>query len=63
MNERTKVIYRIIFGAVIIAAVIFLSFRYLMKGSPFIKVLALGLIIAVVYLVVRNIRKKSENNN
>jgi len=63
MNERTKVIYRIIFGAVIIAAVIFLSFRYLMKGSPFIKVLALGLIIAVVYLVIRNIRKKSENNN
>lgn len=61
MNNRTKFIYKIIFGSVIIGATIFLSFKYLLKGSPFIKILALGLIIAVVYLVINFIRKSSKN--
>lgn len=47
-----------LFGAVIIGGVIFLSFRYLMKGSPFIKVAALGLIIATSYLVIDYLKKK-----
>ncbi|NOQ73059.1 MAG: hypothetical protein GQ574_13705 [Crocinitomix sp.] len=61
MNNRTKFIYKIVFGSVIIGATIFLSFKYLLKGSPFIKVMALGLIIAVVYLVINFIRKSSKN--
>ncbi|MFT5819899.1 MAG: hypothetical protein ACI8ZM_001124 [Crocinitomix sp.] len=61
MNNRTKFIYKIVFGSVVIGASIFLSFKYLMKGSPFIKVMALGLIIAVVYLVINFIRKSSKN--
>ena len=61
MDKRTKFLYRLLFGSVIIAGVILLSFRYLMKGSPFIKVLALGLIIATAYLVVDYpIRKSKE---
>jgi len=47
-----------LFGAVVIGGVIFLSFKYLMKGSPFIKVLALGLIIATSYLVIDYLKKK-----
>lgn len=60
MDKRTQFIYRLIFGSVIIAGVIFLSFRYLMKGSPVIKVLALGLIIATAYLVVDYLIRKSK---
>jgi hypothetical protein len=57
MSNRTKYIYKIIFGSIIIGATIFLVFKYLMKGSPFVKVLALGLIVGVVYLVISIIRK------
>ena len=58
MDKKTEFIYRVLFGAVIIGGVIFLSFRYLMKGSPLIKVLALGLIIATSYLVIDYLKKK-----
>lgn len=62
MDEKQKLIFRIIFGAIIIAATIFLSFKYMLKGPPFIKVLAVGLIAAVVYLVISFIKKKSNLN-
>ena len=58
MDKKTEFIYRVLFGAVIIGGVIFLSFKYLMKGSPLIKVLALGLIIATSYLVIDYLKKK-----
>ncbi len=61
MSNRTLLIYKIIFGSVIIGGTIFLSFRHLLKGSPFIKVMALGLIIAVIYLVFNFIKKTSKN--
>ena len=60
MERRSKFIFQAILGVVIIAAVIFFSFRYLMKGSPFFKVLALGLIVVVSYLVIDFIKRKSK---
>lgn len=62
MDEKSKLVYRIIFGAIIIAGVIFLSFKYMLKGPPFVKVLAVGLIAAVIYLVVSFIKSKSKPN-
>lgn len=61
MSNRTLLVYKIIFGSVIIGGTIFLSFKYLLKGSPFIKVMALGLILAVIYLVFNFIKKTSKN--
>jgi hypothetical protein len=61
MSNRTKLIYKIIFGSVIIGGTIFLSFRYLLKGSPFIKVMALGLVVAVTFLVFNYIKKTTNN--
>jgi hypothetical protein len=60
MDKYTRFKFQILIGAVIIAGSIFLVFRYLMKGSPFIKVLALGLIVGVSYLVVDYLIKKSK---
>lgn len=62
MDEKSQVVYRIVFGAIIIAGVIFLSFKYMLKGSPFIKILAVGLIAAVIYLVINFIKSKSKKN-
>lgn len=60
MDKKTQFKFRILIGAVIIAATIFLSFRYLLKGPAFIKILALGLVIGVSYLVVDYLIKKSK---
>ena len=60
MDKRTQFMYRLVFGVVIIGGVIFLSFKYLMKGPPFLKVLVIGLIAAVTYLVVDYLKKKSK---
>lgn len=62
MDKKTQFLYRLIFGVIIITGVIFLSFRYLLKGPPFIKVLAIGLIAGVSYLVVDYLIKKSKEN-
>lgn len=53
--------YKLIFGVIVIGGVVFLSFRYLMKGSPFIKVMAIGLIAGTSYLVVDYLKKQSKN--
>jgi hypothetical protein len=60
MDKRTQFLYRLIFGVIVIGAAIFLSFRYLMKGPPFIKVLALALIVGTSYLVVDYLKRKSK---
>jgi len=62
MDEKQKLVFRIIFGAIIIAATIFLSFKYMLKGPPFIKVLAIGMIAAVIYLVISFIKTKSKTD-
>ncbi len=62
MDKKTQFIYRILFGVVIIGGAIFLSFRYLLKGPPFIKVLALALIVGVSYLVIDYLKRKSKEN-
>lgn len=50
--------YQLVLGVCVIGAVIFLTFKYLMKGAPFIKVMSLGLIVAVTYLVISHLNKK-----
>lgn len=60
MDKRTQFMYRLIFGVIVIGAAIFLSLRYLMKGPPFIKVLALALIVGTSYLVVDYLKRKSK---
>jgi hypothetical protein len=60
MDKRTQFMYRLVFGVIVIGGVIFLSFKYLMKGPPFLKVLVIGLVAAVSYLVVDYLIKKSK---
>ena len=60
MDKKTQFKFRLLLGATVIAAVIFLSFKYLLKGPPFIKVMAIGLVVAVSYLVVTHLIKKSK---
>lgn len=61
MDERSKFYFRVVFAVIAIGGAIFLTYRYLWKGSPFIKVMALGLIAAVTYLVINFIKKKQNN--
>ena len=60
MDKKTRFMYRLMFGVVIIGGVVFLSFKYLLKGSPFIKVMAVGLIVGTTYLVVDYLNKQSK---
>ena len=62
MNEKTRYIYKIIFGAIIIVAAVFFSFRYLIKGPPLLKVLAVALVAGVIYLVYSYIKNTSRNH-
>ena len=62
MDKKTQYMYRILFGVIIIGGVIFVSFRYLMKGAPFVKVMAIGLIAGVTYLVYDYLLKKNKKN-
>ncbi len=50
----------LVIGILVIASTIYFSFRYLMKGAPFIKLIAIGLVIAVSYLVIDYLIKKSK---
>lgn len=61
MDKKTQFIFRVILGAIIIAASIFLSFKFLMRGNPFIKVMAIGLIAGTAYLVIDYLIKKTKN--
>lgn len=60
MERKSKFIFQLIIGVIIIGAVIFFGFRHLMKGSPFLKVLVLGSIILTVYLVVDYLKRKAK---
>lgn len=53
--------YKLIFGVVIIGGTVFLAFRYLLKGSPFIKVMAIGLVAGVSYLVIDYLKKQNKD--
>lgn len=52
--------YQLVFGVIIIGGVGFLSFRYLLKGSPVIKVMAIALVAGVTYLVVDYLKRKNK---
>lgn len=60
MDKKSQFIYKLIFGVIIIGATVFLSFRYLIKGSPFIKVMAIGLVAGVSYLVIDYLKKQNK---
>lgn len=62
MDKKTQYMYRLVFGVIIIGGVIFLSFRYLLKSPPFIKVLAIALIVGVSYLVINYLINKNKEN-
>lgn len=62
MDKKTQYMYRLVFGVIIIGGVIFLSFRYLLKSPPFIKVLAIALIVGVSYLVINYLKNKNKEN-
>lgn len=59
MDKRSKFIYLIMFGVFIITGVIFLSFRYLMKGPPIMKLLGVALMAGTAYLVIDYLRQKN----
>lgn len=60
MERKSKFTFQVILGVLTIGGVIFLAFRYLMKGSPFFKVMALGLIVVTSYLVVDYLKRKAK---
>lgn len=62
VDKKRQFMFRLIIGVVVITAVIFLSFKYLLKGPPFVKVMAVGLVAATGYLVVDNLIKKAKEN-
>jgi len=63
MDKKTQFKFRFLLGVLIIGGVFFLSFRYLMKGPPFLKVLAIGLVIGTCYFVVQDLINKNKNKN
>lgn len=63
MDKKMQFLFRLLFGVIIITGVIFVSFKYLLKGPPFVKVLVLGLVAGTVYLVIDFLIKKTKNNN
>jgi hypothetical protein len=60
MDNKSQYLFKIVFGVVIIGGVIFVAFKYLWKGSPPIKVMALGLIVGTSYLVINYLIKKNK---
>ncbi len=62
MDKKTKFKYQVILGSVIIVSIFFLSFKYLMRGPAFIKVLAIGLVIGSSYLVVDYLMRINKSN-
>ena len=61
MDKKSQFMYKLVFGVVIIGATVFLSFRYLLKGSPFIKAMAIGLVAGVSYLVIDYLKKQNKD--
>jgi hypothetical protein len=60
MDKKTQFLFKLIFGVIIITGVLFLSLKYLLKGPPFIKVMALGLIAGTSYLVIDYLIKNAK---
>ena len=62
MDKKTQFTFRFLLGVVVIGGVFFLAFRYLMKGPPFLKVLAIGVVIGTCYFVVQDLITRNKNN-
>ncbi len=64
MDQNNRFKFFIVLGTAIIASTIFLTFKYLFKGPPFVKVGSLLIILGVTYVVVDFLikqRKKLDN--
>lgn len=57
MNNKSKFTLQLMIGIVLIAAVIVFSFKFLLKGPPLVKVMAIGLILVVTIGVVNKLKK------
>lgn len=62
MSTRARQIFRVILGVIIIAGSLYISFRYLFKGSPVMKVFILLLNVAVTYLVIDTLLKQNKKD-
>lgn len=62
MDIKAKKLFRIILASIIIGGTVYVSFKYLMKGPPFMKVAVLLLIAIVVYFTVDLVLKKGKKD-
>jgi len=62
MDIKTKKLFRIILASIIIGGSIYVSMRYLFKGSPFMKVGVLFLLVLIIYLTVDYAIKKGKKD-
>jgi len=62
MNIRNRQIFRILFGSVIIGGSIYVSIRFLFNSPPFIKIMVLIALIAVIYLTIDYIVRKGKKD-
>lgn len=60
MSDKAKQFFRVLIGVLIFLSILIFSFKFLLKGPPFIKVLVLLLNVIVGYLVYKNIILKKE---
>jgi len=58
MDKKPRFYFKLLFGIIIITGVIFLSLKFLLKSSPIIKVMAIGLIVGTIYLVLDFLKKE-----
>lgn len=61
MNKNSNFLLILTMGVLVIVGTMYVSFRYLMKGSPVFKLMAIGLIGAVSFLVIDYLIKKSKS--
>lgn len=62
MSTRSRQIFRIILGAIIISGALYLSIRFLFKGSPMMKIFTLLLNVAITYLTVDTLLKQNKKD-
>ncbi len=62
MDIKTRKLFRIILASIIIGGATYLSVKYLMKGSPFMKVGVLFLLILIIYLTVDFVIKRGKKD-
>lgn len=62
MSQKNRQLFSIIIGSIIMGGTIYVSFKYLMKGPPPIKVGVLLLNVIVSYFTLDFIKKQTKKN-